>query len=94
MRFTHAPPLTLSTLSLSHLPTTGFRLLKGRDFAIYLLWYPQHLAQGPVHGGTKSAFMVLNYKSFVWNSAHISPKKCITNASGRGMLPASPEKFI
>lgn len=94
MCFAHTSPLTLSTLSLSHLPATGFWLLEGRDFAIYLLWYPQHLAQGPVQGGAKSAFTVLNYKSFVWNSAHISPKKCITNASGRGMLPTSPEKFI
>lgn len=48
----------------------------------------------PNPGRREYTHVVLNYKSFVRNSADISQKKHMTNGSGSIMFPTSPQKFI
>lgn len=69
-------------------------LLRALHLASWLLCYSQHPAQCPAQADGKCTHVVLNDKSFVWNSAHISQKKRMTNGRGSIMFPTSPQKFL
>lgn len=72
---------------LTHLsPCWGFQL-------VLFVLLGQHLAQRPARGDTEYTRIVLNYKSFVWNSAHIPLEERITNESGSLGFPTSPQQF-